>query len=394
MRRLLSLIAVMTGVVAVCPAPGAAAASSAPPSWARVTATDGQPADEVAVLRTADGLLHVLWRQQGGPDQQSIRHTVITAGGVVGSTNTVTAGWASLGNPAAVALHDGTLRLFFAGQTGANGGRDGIQTATAGADGRSWNTERLRVSSTSGALTDGTGAAVARDGTPAFAFAFPGVVAYHRGTSPAEQDLDLIPGDECCGFNPQVAFDTTGAGYVAWFSTIEGDVGTYVQQVTPSIGRRQLAPQSATHGKAVNPAQRTPLVARTGGGVYLAYCTGAPTCTRVMLWKVGSEQPIEVAKGRDIQAVTATPAPDGRLWVMWTDAAKGSIYAARTDRSAREADAPTAFPPPASTATTLKLTGDATKTSLDVLASVSVHTVAGTTEIATWHINVSPRPHG
>ena len=64
-----------------------------------------------------------------------------------------------------------------------------------------------------------------------------------------------------------------------------------MQQVTPTLGTKQLVPESSTGGKAIAPSQRTPIVARAGGGVYVAYCSGYPTCTRVLVWKVGSTTP-------------------------------------------------------------------------------------------------------
>jgi hypothetical protein len=108
-----------------------------------------------------------------------------------------------------------------------------------------------------------------------------------------------------------------------------------------------------------------------------------------MLWKVGSTTPITAATGDDIEAVTLSAAPDGRLWLLWEDASAPSLYASRTDETATEMGAPVPFDPPAGTDTVWKLTGDGTDESLDVLASVTVRN--GTTaELATWHTSVLP----
>ena len=144
------------------------------------------------------------------------------------------------------------------------------------------------MSSTQSAIPEGVGAAVKPDGTPAFTYAYSFVVGYHTGLDSNQSDLDLIPDNKCCGYLPNVAFEANGNGYVAWYSNVEGEVGTYVQQVTPTLGTKQLAPESSTDGKAIAPSQRTPIVARAGGGVYVAYCSGYPTCTRVLVWKVGT----------------------------------------------------------------------------------------------------------
>jgi hypothetical protein len=390
MRRLLLLTAVITGLVGLAAA-GAADSETTEPTWTRVTDTDGRNIDEVGVARTKDGVLHVLWRKQTGSLQEEIRHTPISTTGVVGTSTTATNGFASVGNPDVVVLPDGSMRIFFGGLTTSSGGRNGVQSAIAspGAEASLWTLTGARVSSTQSAIPEGVGAAVKPDGTPAFTYAYSFVVGYHTGLESSQSDLDLIPENKCCGYWPDVAFEANGNGYVAWFSNVEGEVGTYVQQVTPTLGTRQLVPESSTGGKAIAPSQRTPIVARTGGGVYVAYCSGYPTCTRVLVWKVGSTTPTEIATGDDIESVTMSTTPDGRLWVLWEDAAAPSLYASRTDDTATEPGAPVPFSAPAGTDTVWHLTGDATDDNLDVLASVTVRTTTAS-ELATWHTRVLP----
>ncbi len=343
------------------------------------------------MARTKDGVLHVLWRKQALPGQEEVRHTPISTTGAVGATTTATNGFASVGNPAVVVMPDGSMRIFFAGLTGSAGGRNGVQSAiaSAGAEASPWTLTGARVSSTQSAVPDGVGAAVKPDGTPAFTYAYSFVVGYHTGLDSSQSDLDLLPENKCCGYVPNVVFEANGNGYVAWYSNVEGEVGTYVQQVTPTLGTKELVPESSTDGKAIAPSQRTPIVARPGGGVYVAYCSGYPTCTRVLVWKVGTTTPIEIATGEDIEAVTMSSTPDGRLWVLWEDAAATSLYASRTDETGTEPGAPVPFAAPVGTDTVWKLTGDATDDSLDVLASVTVKT-ATATELATWHSSVLP----
>ena len=70
--------------------------------------------------------------------------------------------------------------------------------------------------------------------------------------------------------------------------------------------------------------------------VYLAYCGGYPTCTQVLLWKVGTSAPVPVATGRDVEDVNIGSDPDGRLWVMWEDASDRSLHAVRSNEDARK----------------------------------------------------------
>ncbi len=92
-----------------------------------------------------------------------------------------------------------------------------------------------------------------------------------------------------------------------------------------------------------------------------------------------------MATGEDIEAVTASPGPDGRIWVVWEDAAAGRLYAARTDTSATNVGAPSVFAPPTGATTVWKLTADAVEDEIDVFAAVSVGR-----ELATWHASVLP----
>ena len=393
MRRVLVLATVMAGLIGLAPAAAVDSGTPEPvePTWTRVTDTDGRNIDEVGIARTTDGTLHVLWRKQAAPGQDEIRHTPISASGVVGATTTATSGFVSVGNPAVVVFPDGSMRIFFAGLTTSSGGRNGVQSAitSAGGEAGTWTLTGARVSSTQSAIPEGVGAAVKPDGTPAFVYAHTFVVGFHTGLDSSEADLNLVPGTKCCGYNPNAVFESNGNGYVAWYSNVDGEVGTYVQQVTPTLGDKQIVPESATDGRAVAPSQRTPIVARAGGGTYVAYCNGYPTCTRVMLWKVGSAAPITVATGTDIEAVTLAAAPDGRLWVLWEDAFAETLYASRSDESATEMGVPAPFTAPTGTDTVWKLTADATDDALDVLAAVTVRN--GTTpELATWHTSVLP----
>jgi hypothetical protein len=389
MRRLVLLTAVITALVGLAPA-GAAGSDPTTPVWTRVTDTDGRNTDSVGVVRTKDGVLHVLWRKATGASAEEIRHTPISAAGVVGATTTATNGFVSVGNPDVVVLPDGSMRVFFGGLTTSSGGRNGVQSAIAspGAEASLWTLTGARVSSSQNTIFD-VGAAVKPDGTPAFTYAYSSIIGFHTGLESNQADLNLVPENQCCGFQPDVAFEANGNGYVAWSSNVEGDVRTFVQQVTPTLGTKQLVPDSPSGRKVIAPTQRTPIVARVGGGLYVAYCSGSPTCTRVLVWKVGSTTPIEIASGGDIESVTLSATPDGRLWVLWEDASARSLYASRTDDSGSEPGAPVSFAAPPGTDTVWHLTGDATDDHLDALASVTVRTPTGS-ELATWHTQVLP----
>jgi hypothetical protein len=292
---------------------------------------------------------------------------------------------ASVGNPDLVLLPDGGLRVFHAGLTGSESTLDGVLSASAGRDGATW-TPTTKVSSTSSAIGEGVGADMRPDGTFVFAYAYSFVLGLHTGLDPGQADIDLLADTKCCAYFPEVAFAASGEGYLAWYSNVEGDVGLWVQQIAPTMGTKRLVPGSVTDGRSLAPDQRTAIVARRGssGGIYVAYCTGYPTCTTVKLWKVGTAAAIDVATGRDIEDVNIAAAPDGRIWVMWQDVTAGRIYAARSNADATAMGGPAAVAPQTG-ATVWKLTGDGTADQLDLFASMSV---AAT--ISTWHTQVLP----
>lgn len=381
MRRLL-VVPIALAVIGVLPATSGAAAAA--PTWTVVTDSGGKNIDEVSLARTSDGVLHVLWLKHGGIGHEEIRHTPISADGNVGETNVASGGWSAAGNPDVIPTSDGGLRVFFGGLTGVNQ-RDGAQSASAGADGATWTPEPGRVSSTVSSISD-VGAALRADGTPVYSYTYSFVLGLHSGLDPGVTDTDLLPENKCCAYHPDVAFSESGEGYVGWYSNVDGEAGLYVQQIAPTQGEKQLVPQSVTNGKLLSIDQRMPIVARKGEpGIFVAYCSGYPSCTSVLLWKLGTTTPVTVAYGRQIRFVNVAAAPDGRIWVMWADMAGPQLYAARSNAAVTRMGAPAVFDPAPGATAIWRMAGDATDEALDVLASMSTPG-----SLATWHTRVLP----
>lgn len=353
------------------PSRSSGSGSSGATTWTQVTdGTDVRNVDEVGLVRTADDVLHVFWRHRLGASQEEIRHTPVT-GGSVGTSTTASGPFATVGNPVGVVTSDGRLRIFFAALTGSESALDGVLSASSDAQAKTWTTDPSRVSSTTSAIPEGVGAAVAPDGTPAFVYAYSFVLGYHPGLDPAVADVDLIPGNACCAYLPNLAF-TSATGTVAWFSNVEGASGYQVQTVSPAVGTATTAPNPFPDGKWVTPSQRSALVTREGTDeVFLGYCTGYPSCEQVDVWKVGSTTPpIVPGKSSDIEKVNLSSDPDGRLWVLWQDAYNGTLHAARSNDDGTEFGAAVAFEATDDTETVWKLAGSATADHLDVVASL------------------------
>lgn len=353
-------------------------------TWTRVTDTGLSSIDEVALARTGDGVLHALWRKDAGTAEE-IRHTSIGAGGQVGAQSIVAFGFLGVSGPDVI-LSGGGLRVLF-GAIASPDELSGVRTATAGADGATWMLAPGRVSSSTTA-PEPVGAAATLDGSALFAWAAGTRLSYRSSLDPAVPDQPVGFDPACCTYDPDIAVDAvTGEAVLAFYSNVTGSTGTYVRPVAPALGSLQLAPGSATGGSALSPDQRTPIVARTGGGLYLGYCGGYPVCTKVLVWRVGSASPLTVASGQDVEAVGVAAGADGRVWALWEDAQKDRLYASRSNEAVTVFGKPVVLRYPSGADTVWKLGGEGSLgPGLDVLA----HAGPLVGDAASWHTQVLP----
>src|SRR5262245_23972544 len=129
MRRI-PLILALGALLAV----GGAASGGTTTSWSRVTDTGARNIDQVALARTNDGVLHVVWTRTVGADE-TIRHATIARSGSVGAATTAVSGIRGVSDPDIVLMPDGSLRLFYGVVTPSPGG---IRMSQAGPAGTGW----------------------------------------------------------------------------------------------------------------------------------------------------------------------------------------------------------------------------------------------------------------
>ena len=349
-----------------------------------MTDTNGRNIDEAGLARTSDGVLHVVWLRRKGGLNESIMHTPISPDGKVGSPSPVLAGLKSAGNPDVVRLPDGKLRAFFPG-LGDTNEDGGVKAATAPASGIGWTREGVRVSSTVSAVSP-VGAAVTKQGDSVFAYSLSFHLAFHVGLDATVADKELQPDNKCCDYLPGLATDAKGGQTViSWYSNAEGRSGLWAQQILPALGPRTLVPDSTQGGDSLAIDQQAAIESRLGAsGVYLAYCSGYPTCKRALLWRMGGK-PLAAGSGQDIEDVNIAAAPEGRLWVMWHEGGSNELFATRTNKAATRFGPAVAIKPPAGTSSVWKLKGDGTLGPLDLLASVSTGS-----SLSAWHTQVLP----
>jgi hypothetical protein len=326
-------IALLT-LAAAAPAAGAA-------PWKQLTA-DGSNIDQVAPLRTADGVLHVAWHHETSPSTADLLHTAISPKGSIGATTPIQRGWTGFENAALVPAPGGGIRVFFGAirSLDSSDPNQDLNTALSTDGGTSWALTPGSIVPRGGqAYGSPVSAATLGDGTPLQTWAGTLGTWVHAGLSPARPLHDFQAPLGHYGYDPGMAAAGQTAA-IAWYSNATGHLGVYAAQVgADGAAAGPLMHMPDTGDMSVGMIGRTPIVARPGGGFYVAYATGYPAFTAVRLWRVGAGSAPAIARPDRNASTTATiaAAPDGRLWVVWKDTAGDhpEVFARRSDPEAR-----------------------------------------------------------
>jgi hypothetical protein len=398
--RLRHALAAATAALLVTAPP---ALAGKPGTWTKLGQSNLDNIDEVALARTADGTLHAVWTIPGhnnGGAGDSLVHTAIAPGGAAGQPEPITANWATLTPvPDLITQLDGSLRVFFGGirTTDHNEPNSNMNTATAPAAGTPWSVLAGTTVTGDAAYGGDDGAAVLPDGTPLVAFGGTGSGTFvHRGLDPAQPNAPLqaqLGG--CCGYSPDIAVDTkTGVPTVAWYSNASGNLGVFTQSLDPGSGGPTGAPalmpgSTTTYNGAPSSSQqlsRTPIAARAGGGVFVAYGGGYPTTTKALLWRVGAPSPVTLDSRKGDHVVGLAADPEGRLWVFWILRGPApAVYARRSNKAATAFGPTVAVKAPTGQQSAYKISGSAQSTKLDL-----VGLFGDISTQAQWHTQVLP----
>ena len=312
----------------------------------------GGSASELGLARTGDGALHVAWKERTGPLTEAIRHRSVSAAGRLGPTSTIVAGWVGLSDPELVVERGGGLRVYFGGQrtTLSDEPLSGLLTATAPPSGSSWSAPAVVHRRNQAGAARNWSATVGRDGTQYQTWYGVSEIYLHRGLDASLGDNQFTAAPPLSEFGPTVVDDAAGRLWVSWCGFGGNAGGLFVQRADPAsgapIGAARKLPGSTTphQGAQVSTcnlerttARRTPMVARAGGGVFIAGSTGYPTLSRVNVWRIDPSGQVpagsfvvaaDAAFGHTTPALAA--ATDGRVWVAWREASSaGATIAAR-----------------------------------------------------------------
>jgi hypothetical protein len=343
---------------------------------------------EPGLARTADGVLHVVYTRRNGTKEDLI-HLEISPAGKAGADAVALGGWSAMSHPDLLRMPDGSLRAFVGGIRSTNVGETNkrLSTATAPASGAPWTLKPGDVVQAPSAYATGvTGAGLAKDGTPISTWSGSPGLGFHYGIDASTPD-GRIPQSGCCLYTPEVAVDSaSGQAWVGFHSNENAGPGLFVNAIGPNgpQGARRLAQGSVVGKSSVYPGNRASLTGRIGaGGVYLFYGQGYPTFKTLALWKVDTAKPQLVLKADRNEHANVAAAPNGRLWLMWEQ--NGTIYAARTNRTASRLGAVNAIRTP-SGASIYRLNGEGSAGPLDLIANMQA---AGGQ--ALWHQQVWPK---
>jgi hypothetical protein len=375
---------------------GLPAAASAASPWHQITSSNGANIDQVGLLRTRDGNLHVAWHIQTGGNSYDLRHTLISAGGAVKATATIVSGWASLNNPALVTGPGSTIQVFFGGIHTTNFGdpNQDLNTAISTDGGASWTLQPGDAAAPGASASASPIAATAAGAGPVPFETWFGTlgVFVHAGASPATPNFNYQTFG-CCGYDSNLASSPAGAVMVAWYSNATGHLGVYAQRVA-SDGSPVAGPLNmpGTSNMSVGELGRTPLVSRPKGDFYVAYATGYPALNRIRLWRVGSGSSTTIARIPSLggePTATVAAAPDGRLWVIWKEDVRDRphVFVVRSNKSATRFGAVVDAGAPRGAFSGYRLDGNATASALDLFGTFSI---GPTSSVATWYRRVLP----
>lgn len=364
------------------------AATASAAAWQRLSPRGQSSTSQISLLRNGDSSLTAIGLFAGSlPGGRDIVRVPVSRSGVVGAAQVLLSGadWTILENPAAID-QSGQQLVVFGGQT--TTGDDSLWTYNLG----------------SAALTrytgSGGGPTAAASGTSAAATPAGGIAAWAStfglGTLPLANPAALPasqPLTGCCAYNQSFAALADGRLFVVYDSNEDDASGRWFQQIDPASGAaisaRARVPKSNIGRQYDFPVESRASVAVVGSTAYTAWAQGYPAKLRVALWRQGTATPKRWNPGYRVGVAGVAATRSGSLWVYWTQASTGAVYAVRSNDARTVWSRPKLVGRPSRTLeTTYKLVGNADRADgrLDLAAAMARY--AGN---PTWYHTLVPR---
>lgn len=313
MRSKSIALALATAAVGGVLAAATVGAPSAATSWTPVTGSN-DAGDQLALARTDDGTLHVIWNSGSKPPGAIVDARFSASGAKLGTT-TLAGRWNGIHQGVALlVMPDKTLRLFVTGSPMNAAG--GMNMFTASANGTGWALQPEHWGNAITGAASVIGAALTKDGQ---------VVTGWSGVAAVGMPPASIPDKAYASFQTATHLATdAGSGAVVLAGVYGGGkTGIWVQQVAPRPGKAVVLPDGDFVADQIEG-----LSGRVGApGVYVAYVDRKAA----HLYRYGGGSRT-LAKG-PFTSATACPGPEGRLWLAWGDSNNG-LFVTRTNRAA------------------------------------------------------------
>jgi len=363
----------------------------------------GQNIDEPTVRRIGNQL-QVVWRGQVSPDRSAYYPALVGLdGSTVAPGREIITNWVQLtSNPKLIRVNGQQFLAFSGLQTQTTGApyTSGAEFAATSPDGLSWTVSPGALSATTTAYVGVGNDAVEDNGAPVWV-GNPGTssgINWHVGLSqgdPAPAGSDgtyRLAG--CCAYQAATAKDqATGAIYAAFYSnsTTPGENGIWTGQILPSQGAFSRAAGSMTNyngtESSIEPGQRVAMVARNGGGVFVAYKVGYPDVTGIRILNVATGATLDVPRSAGARAISLAAGTGGRLWISWT--AGGAVKTAHTNTAVTVVGAVGNQGAPAGSESLWKLAANSIAFSPELTEGENVDLVAtsgtGDGQVNVWH---------
>ncbi len=318
-RRIVLATMAVLGTLALGAAPAAAAGVK------RLFTVNASLGQAVAMARTPDGRLHLVWQTVSGRAFQGLSTMTIAKSGSPGPIISALGGaWGATSQPGLVALPGGTLEAMFGatspgnvvtvwGITSTNGGA----TWSAPSDVRDGQSnEALAYASDITATVTGS--------TPVIALPQAGNIVIQHGFGLGPNSFQLTtPSDGAAGEANLAVDAATGEVVAGWYS-IAHNLTDYLQGAWPNQGSVQAVPGQSRN--VIIPSGRD-----IGAGVFAAY-TNDGRHVRLLRYGGGSVA-VGQRSGTSAKVLGTATGLGGRIWVMWGDDSGGGIALTRSNKA-------------------------------------------------------------
>lgn len=313
-------------VFSVALAVGGGESKAGPPSggFHRLATVNATAAAAVAMARTSDGKLHLVYQTFAGRSFSGLASLSISASGTAGPQVQALSEWQG-GQPGLLALPNGTLEAVF-GAISPSSFVSSVWGITSSDGGATWSAPAdVRGGGPNEALAYGSDITAAMTGTsPVLSLPQAGNLVVQTGLGSGSPSVMVTNSTDGSTTDADLAVDAATGEVVAGWPSIAHSPSLYVQGVAPTIESPQLVPGQSRNALVL--AGRD-----TGPGVFGAYTTDG---RHVRLFRYGGGTVAVGSRSHTAAKVLGVATSlQGRVWVMWGDDSGGGVAVTRSNKA-------------------------------------------------------------